>query len=71
LHAGHREFFLEIVYFSLVGIGLYFGTDALLRFLERRRGEPFKHRDIIFFVIILAAAMASFEMIQYLMRSDP
>jgi Kef-type K+ transport system membrane component KefB len=60
---------MEIVYFTLVAIGLYFLSDWLLDRLEAARGRPFENRSVIFFVIILVLAIVSFQIIGQLMRS--
>ena len=57
---------VEIVYFTLVGIGLYFASDWILDRLETRRGSRFENRSIIFFVIILVLVLASFQLISRL-----
>jgi hypothetical protein len=51
---------MEIVYFTLVAIGLYFGADWLLDRIERARGRRFEHRQVAFFALILPLALASF-----------
>jgi predicted PurR-regulated permease PerM len=53
----------EILLFTLVAVALYFFSDWVLRRLERMRGKPFKHRQAIYFVIILILTMGSFEII--------
>jgi hypothetical protein len=60
---------VEIVYFTLVAIGLYaFAAWALDR-VERARGQRFKNRNIIFFVIILVLALLSFELMERLAQT--
>ena len=59
---------MEIVYFTLVGIGLYFASDWILDRLETRRGRRFENRSIIFFVIILVLALVSFQLISRLQQ---
>jgi hypothetical protein len=59
---------VEIVYFTLVGIGLYFGADWILNRIETARGARFEYRSIIFFAIILVLALASFQLINFLRR---
>lgn len=54
---------MELVYFTLIGIGLYFVSDWLLDRIERKRGARLKHRDIVFFAIILGAALLTFSLI--------
>ena len=55
---------MEIVVFTLVAIGLYFGADALLNWLERKRGARFENRQVVFFAIILPLALATFWLIR-------
>jgi predicted PurR-regulated permease PerM len=57
---------VEIVYFTLVAIGLYFLSDALLDWIERRRGARFEQRSIVFFVIILALSLVTFQVLSRL-----
>lgn len=57
---------MEIVYFTLVGIGLYFFSDWILDRIETARGRRFENRSIIFFVIILVLALVSFQLIRLL-----
>ena len=59
---------MEIVYFTLMGIGLYFASDWILGHLETRRGSRFENRSIIFFVIILVLALVSFQLISRLQQ---
>jgi hypothetical protein len=56
---------VDIVWFTLVAIGLYFGADWLLDWIERKRGARFENRQIAFFAIILPLALAAF----WLMRA--
>ena len=53
----------ELLLFTIVAVALYFFSDWLLRQLERYRGKPFKHRQGIYFIIILVLTMSSFEII--------
>ncbi|MDO8261636.1 MAG: hypothetical protein Q7T21_00255 [Gallionella sp.] len=62
---------MELIYYSLAGIGLYFVSDWILDRIEVSRGERFKNRSIIFFVIILALAFVTFGLIKYLLISAP
>jgi len=59
---------LEIVYFTVIGIGLYFFSDWLLDQVERRRGQRFAQREVIFFLIILVLAVLTFQLIGLLSR---
>jgi hypothetical protein len=51
---------MDIVWFTLVAIGLYFGADWLLNWIERKRGARFENRQMVFFAIILPLALAAF-----------
>lgn len=51
---------MDLFYFTLIGIGLYFFADRALDRIERARGARFKHRDAIYFGIILSFALVSF-----------
>ena len=51
---------MDIVWFTLIAVGLYFGADALLDWIERRRGARFENRQVVFFAIILPLALAAF-----------
>lgn len=55
---------MEIVLFTIVGIALYFAADWALRTLERINGKPLPYRNLVYFVIILALALASFSFLQ-------
>lgn len=59
---------MEIVYFTLVAIGLYFVSDALLDRIERARGRRFEQRQVVFFVIILTLGVLTFNLISALLR---
>ena len=61
---------MEIIYFTLVGIGLYFASDWVLDRIENSRGRPFENRSVIFFAIILVLAVVSFQILGHLMRSS-
>ena len=59
---------MEMVYFTLVAIALYVISDWIVDMIERRRGERLENRSLVFFVIILVLAVASFSAIEYLMQ---
>lgn len=60
---------MQILLFTIVGLGLYFFSDWLLRQIEARRGSPLKHRSLVFFAIILGLSLPSFQLIQYLLTN--
>lgn len=51
---------MDLVYFIAIAIGLYYGADRLLDWLERRRGARFENRQVVFFAIILPLALLAF-----------
>lgn len=60
---------MEFIAFTLAGIVLYFFSDWLLDRIEQARGARFENRSIIFFAIILVLALASFQLIGYLLSA--
>jgi len=60
---------MDIVYFTVIAAGLYFGADALLDWIERKRGARFENRQVVFFAIILPLALAVFWLMRLLSRS--
>jgi predicted PurR-regulated permease PerM len=57
---------MDIVWFTLVALALYFGADRLLEWIERRRGARFANRQVAFFAIILPLALAAFWLMRIL-----
>jgi len=55
---------MEIVYFTVIAIGLYFTADAVLEWVERKRGARFKNRQVVFFAIILPLALITFWLLR-------
>ena len=55
---------MDIVYFTLVAIGLYFAADWLLDYIERARGKSFENRQVAFFAIILPLALVTFWLLR-------
>ena len=51
---------MDIVWFTLLALALYFGADRLLDWIERQRGARFANRQVAFFAIILPLALAAF-----------
>jgi hypothetical protein len=60
---------MDLLYFTLIGCGLYFFSDWVLDRIERTRGERFKHRDAIYFGIVLASALLTFTLVNALHRA--
>jgi len=51
---------LEIVYFTVAAIVLYFVSDWILDRIERVAGRRFEYRTLIFLVIIATLASTTF-----------
>ncbi|MDO9010826.1 MAG: hypothetical protein Q7U78_03315 [Gallionella sp.] len=61
---------MEVIYYTLVAAGLYLASDRLLNYIETSRGERFKYRSIIFFVIILIMAFLAFGFVNFIALSS-
>jgi DMSO/TMAO reductase YedYZ heme-binding membrane subunit len=61
----------QILLFTVVAIGLYFLADWVVRLIESRRGEPLPNRSLIYFLVIFALAVTSFEIIQRILQGAP
>ncbi len=57
---------MEIIYFTAVAVLLYLGADRAVDLIERRRGERFENRSVIFFVILVVSALVMFRLIRLL-----
>ena len=53
---------MEYLYYTLIGIGLYFISDWLLDRLENAYGGRFKYRSLVFFAIIAILALITSQM---------
>ena len=60
-----------MLYYTLAGIVLYLVSDWILNRIEIRRGARFDNRTLIFFAILLALAVISFQLIQYFLAAPP
>ncbi len=60
---------MEILIFTLNAIVIYLLADWIVRVLERRKGEVLKQRQVVFFVIFLAMALVSFEVLRALLAA--
>lgn len=58
---------MEIIYFTVVAIGLYFLSDAILDWIERRRNARFEQRTLVFFGIILVLSLITFQLMDVLL----
>ena len=57
---------MEILYFTLAAILLYFAADWILNRVETATGRRFQYRSLIFFAILLVMALTSFSLIRQL-----
>ena len=57
---------MDIVYFTIIAIGIYFAADRILDVIERKRGTRFENRQVAFFAIILPLALATFWLVRAL-----
>ena len=58
---------MEFVYYTLAGIILYFVSDWILLRIESACGARLEYRSLVFFVIILVLALASFKAIELML----
>lgn len=58
---------MEVLYYTIVAASLYFMSDWILDRIEISRGERFKNRSIIFFIIILTLSVISFGFMKYVL----
>jgi surface polysaccharide O-acyltransferase-like enzyme len=57
----------DLIIFTLNAILIYLVSDWLVRVLERQRGQAFKQRQVIFFVIFLGLALLSFALLRQIL----
>ncbi|MBZ0216406.1 MAG: hypothetical protein K8F25_07635 [Fimbriimonadaceae bacterium] len=55
---------MEVVYFTLVAVILYFAADRILDWFERSAGKRFEYRSVYFFGILVSLAVVAFWLIQ-------
>ncbi|HEX7954153.1 MAG TPA: hypothetical protein VF523_13875 [Burkholderiales bacterium] len=60
---------MDLLYFTIIAVGLYFFADRLLDRIEQARGARFRYRDAIYFVIMLAASLLTFTLVNSLHRA--
>jgi len=56
---------MSMVYFTLVAIVLYLASDWILEQIEVSAGKRLEYRSVVFFVILMTLAVASFSLIQW------
>ena len=59
---------MDVIYFTIIAIGIYFAADRILDFIERKRGARFENRQVAFFAIILPIALITFWVVRLLQQ---
>ena len=62
---------MAYLYFTVAAIFLYLFSDWMLNLIEQRLGKRLKYRSVVFFVIIMALAVGSFEIIDRIVGEPP
>ena len=57
---------MELLYFTVAAIALYFVSDWIVDRIEHAAGRRFEHRTLLFFAIIFALGMVFFWLIRAL-----
>ena len=57
---------MEILYYTVTAVILYFVTDWLLERMERAHGRRFRFRSLVFFGIILILALITSKVVALL-----
>ncbi len=57
---------MELLYFTVAAIALYFVSDWIVDRIERAAGRRFEHRTLLFFAIIFALGTVVFWLIRAL-----
>ena len=55
---------MDIVYFTVIALGLYYMANALLEWIERKRGARFENRQVVFLAIMLPLTLVTFWLIR-------
>lgn len=54
---------IEILYFTLTGILVYFLADWIVRKIEQSRGTVLPQRQVVFFAVFLVLILLAFEIV--------
>lgn len=61
----YEDFFMmQVLYFFMVAIGLYWLSDKIINVAEQKRGERFQHRTVYFFLVLLILSLSTFWVIR-------
>lgn len=55
---------MEILLFTFVGVTLYVISDAIVKAIEKKRGEVLPNRSMIFFGIIMTMSLVTFSLLE-------
>lgn len=61
---------MELLFFLLVSVALYFAADWILKRAEARAGRRFENRSIIFFALLLSLALLAFAILRNLLGPE-
>ena len=62
---------MAYLYYTVTAVLLYLLSDWILNKIEQSVGKRLKYRSVVFFVIIMVLAVASFEMIDRIIAEPP
>lgn len=62
---------MAYLYYTVAAVLLYLLSDWILNKIEQRVGKRLEYRSLVFFVIIMALAVGSFEMIDRIVGEPP
>lgn len=57
---------MQTLYLLITGVALYFLSDRILDWMERRAGHRFEQRSMIFFALMLGMSLIAFALIRHL-----
>ncbi len=55
---------MEVIFFTLVAIGLYLVSDWIVQRIEIAAGRRLEHRTLLFFALISVLAVVTFSLIR-------
>ncbi len=53
---------LQLLLYVAIATALYVVTDRIVRLIERRTGQAFRHRSLLFFVVVLALLLIGMKL---------
>ena len=55
---------MQMILFTVLGVGLYLLADRLLDALEVRAGRRFEYRSLVFLAILMVLAVVAFSIVR-------